>query len=173
MPPTPEQISESLCLECGLCCDGTLFQDVRLRPGETPGPLKARGLPLVRRQKQYGFDQPCPALRGLRCEVYAIRPGHCQAFECLLFQSARCGEITLSSARSRIRTTLNQLERIHSFFHRLGDRNDGTALRRRFLNLARRMESSPLNADEAPVFSELTLAFHKLNLRLQRCFLNE
>ena len=173
MPPTPEQVSEALCLECGLCCDGTLFQDVRLLPGEAVGPLKARGMPVKTRGRKRCLDQPCTALRGLRCEIYAIRPGHCRGFECLLFQSARRGEIAIPSARSRIRTTLRQLERIKRLFQRLEDRHDDLALRRRFRDLARRMEASPLNAAQAQRFSELTLAFHKLNLRLQRYFLDE
>ena len=171
MPPTPQQISTGLCLDCSLCCNGTLFQDVQLLPGEAAGPLKALGLPVVRRGRKYCFDQPCPALRGARCEVYATRPSHCRAFECLLFQSVQRGEATMPKARSQIRATLIQLGKIRDLFERLGDRNDGTALRRRFLVLSRRMEASPLEADKSPLFSELTLAFHNLNLQLQEYFI--
>ena len=52
---------EQLCLECGLCCDGTLFTHVALTDEEG----KRLGLNGVIRQ-------PCPQLgEGCRCRVYA------------------------------------------------------------------------------------------------------
>ena len=38
----------TLCLRCGLCCDGTLFTHVSLQPAEA-APLKALGLPVMER----------------------------------------------------------------------------------------------------------------------------
>ena len=38
---------EQLCGECGLCCDGTLFDLVRLEPGDDARKLKALGLPVT------------------------------------------------------------------------------------------------------------------------------
>jgi uncharacterized protein len=81
---------ESLCTACGLCCDGTLFGSVRLAPGEA-----ARiGLPVLGEL----LPQPCAALEGARCAIYAARPAGCRAFDCLLLHALRDGEVGLDEA---------------------------------------------------------------------------
>lgn len=39
-------IIHRLCLTCGICCNGTLFRDVELQPGEDVGRFAELGLPL-------------------------------------------------------------------------------------------------------------------------------
>ena len=83
-------MSEALCQRCGLCCDGTLFTRTPLEPGEAaPPPLVAAGAHL---------PQPCAALSGLRCTVYADRPRSCRRYECLLYGALAQGEVTLDEA---------------------------------------------------------------------------
>ena len=70
--------SESeLCLSCGLCCDGSLFQLVKLEPGEAQS-----GLRLV--PAHDAFAQPCGCLTGTRCDIYDDRPAACRRFRCRL-----------------------------------------------------------------------------------------
>lgn len=91
-------LAQSLCRACGLCCDGTLFTVVRLRPGEA-GALRARGLPVVTGAD--GADvlrQPCAALDGCDCRIYEARPSPCAAFECNLLHALRDGEVSLDEA---------------------------------------------------------------------------
>ena len=56
---------EQLCLACGLCCDGTLFDLVKLEASDDAAKLKTLGLPVkVSRGKTpvARFPQPCAAL---------------------------------------------------------------------------------------------------------------
>ena len=53
---------EQLCRACGLCCDGTLFKDVELQPGDDAGRLQAAGLKLETLRTKPRFAQPCAAL---------------------------------------------------------------------------------------------------------------
>src|SRR5437868_1476023 len=92
--------SSALCLECGLCCNGVIFADVRLQRGDDPGRLRALGLPIATPhapssasplRKTGGvpaprFAQPCAALDGCRCRIYADRPAYCRQFDCLLLK---------------------------------------------------------------------------------------
>ena len=93
---------EQLCRACGLCCDGTLFDLVKLEPGDDAGKLKALGLPvsLSRGQTPVArFPQPCSALCEDRtCRVYAERPWQCRTFECQLFKDAKAGRIAFAAA---------------------------------------------------------------------------
>ena len=57
--------AEQLCLACGLCCDGTLFDNVQLGPRDDAPALKALGLPVEvtrGRTPVTLFRQPCAAL---------------------------------------------------------------------------------------------------------------
>src|SRR5437879_4693777 len=47
----------NLCLECGLCCNGVIFADVRLQAGEDATALRNLGLSVSRNK----FSQPCSA----------------------------------------------------------------------------------------------------------------
>lgn len=76
---------ETLCQSCGLCCDGTLFQKVLLRPEELE-PAKKHGLHVVENK---GFLQPCPKLVERSCSIYEHRPSVCKSFTCRLFARHR------------------------------------------------------------------------------------
>src|ERR1041385_5603363 len=88
--------SNSLCLECGLCCNGVIFADVRLQPGDNAPRLQSLGLKfLPNRQSQIAnrkFSQPCAAFAGCKCTIYSERPTYCRKFECLLLKSVKTGE---------------------------------------------------------------------------------
>ncbi len=88
----------SLCRRCGLCCDGTLFAWVTVAAGEIE-PLRSLGLPVVQRPDgSPALRQPCPALSGRDCTVYAARPGPCRQFRCQQLIALEEGEIDLSEA---------------------------------------------------------------------------
>ena len=67
----------SLCLDCGFCCDGTMFSNVPLGADEAV-PHRAIGAC----PGDTGFAQPCAALNRTACTVYEGRPKACRAFRC-------------------------------------------------------------------------------------------
>lgn len=88
----------TLCLRCGLCCDGTLFTHVPLQHTET-GPLKALGLPVKEREDGTPIlPQRCAALEGKTCTAYAQRPEGCRRYHCHLFSALSEGEVSLEEA---------------------------------------------------------------------------
>ena len=72
-----------LCTRCGLCCNGVLFDVVRLAPPEIER-MTRLGLPVLPRTENPAMAQPCAALEGTRCRVYADRPARCGEFRCHL-----------------------------------------------------------------------------------------
>lgn len=90
--------ADSLCVQCGLCCDGSLFADVELR-GETEAiEVEAMGLEVEEEDGRELLIQPCRALRGMKCGLYAHRPECCRTFECRLLKQFNNGDVNLSSA---------------------------------------------------------------------------
>ncbi len=88
----------TLCQHCGLCCDGTLFTHVPLKPAEV-APLRALGLPVGERPDGTPLlPQRCAALEGRRCTAYDARPEGCRRYHCQLFAALSEGELSLPEA---------------------------------------------------------------------------
>lgn len=174
-PPTaaplpPAELATRLCLACALCCNGVLFKDVELQPGDDPPRLAALGLPLRQGRAKCRFPQPCPALSDCRCGVYAERPRHCRDFECALFKAVADGQRDLPSARRTIRLARERAERVRGLLRSLGDADEDRALSLRFRRTRARVEAGPLDEETADRFGQLTLAVHDLNLLLREAF---
>jgi hypothetical protein len=79
----PESEQE-ICLVCGFCCDGTLFNNAKLQPGERgtlPELLEANHLEIG--EKEY-FRLPCPYFNG-KCTIYnQKKAGICSLYRCEL-----------------------------------------------------------------------------------------
>ncbi|RKH28429.1 YkgJ family cysteine cluster protein [Corallococcus praedator] len=89
----------TLCLHCGMCCDGTLFTQVPLQPNES-GALTRLGLPLTTREDGGTvLPQPCAALEGRRCTAYLERPEACRRYRCQLLNALAEGEVSLDEAK--------------------------------------------------------------------------
>lgn len=82
--------SSSICLACGLCCDGTLIGFVQLNPDEKPklgGLFDENGI----------FIQPCKKYCN-GCTIYEERPIQCGLFKCGLLTSVEQQGVTFDAA---------------------------------------------------------------------------
>jgi Fe-S-cluster containining protein len=169
-------VAQQLCLHCGLCCNGVLFKDVELQPGDDAKRLAMLGIPLVKRKSEIKnpkakFSQPCAALCADNCcRIYAERPARCREFECALFKSVAAGETQVPAALRTIRTTLKRAAKVRELLQVLGDADEALALSLRFKRTRRRMESAEIDDATAETYAELTLAVHDLNLLLAQKF---
>lgn len=107
----------TLCLSCGLCCDGTIFDVVPLTERERVVVTRL-GLPIIERASGPAMPQPCEALDGLACQVYASRPAPCRAFHCALYDAVGADEVDLSEALAVIREAHGRLAELA---RRIGD----------------------------------------------------
>ncbi len=159
---------EQLCLACGLCCDGTLFDNVRLTPSDDAKHLKALGLPVTVSRAQIPitfFRQPCAALCADRtCQVYADRPVQCRTFECGVFKDAQSGQLTFTAALRLVKKGRRQAATVRQLLRQLGDTDEHRPLNDRFRRTQRRMESGTADAATADVFADLGQSMHHFNL---------
>ena len=169
--------SNSLCLECGLCCNGVIFADVQLQPRDNAAKLRALGLAFPpNRQSAIAnrkFQQPCTAFEGCRCRIYSDRPTYCREFECLLLKSVKAGHTDIDEARRIIRSALRRVKKVKRLLRALGDTDETLALGKRFRRMKRKLESIHLDDETAEKFGDLTLAFHDLNVLLSEAFYND
>ena len=100
--------SESVCLGCGLCCDGSLLTHLAVADASDLGlPLQALGVEIIAAADPAVFELPCPAVSAGRCTIHHLhRPRACAQFECALSASVLEGSVTADDARRIIDDTL-------------------------------------------------------------------
>jgi Fe-S-cluster containining protein len=87
MNVSPPINSADLCIPCGLCCDGSLFERAALRLQEETM-ARTLGLLVLKPEKEKTFfSQPCPAFRDHKCSVHEQKPTVCKKFRCKLLVS--------------------------------------------------------------------------------------
>ncbi|MBI1842233.1 MAG: YkgJ family cysteine cluster protein [Verrucomicrobia bacterium] len=162
----------SLCLECGICCDGTLFSNVRLKESDRPELLRALGLPVRQRGQLLRFSQPCAALCGTHCAVYKNRPSHCREFDCLVLTRLRKGELTREKALGLIRRARRLAKAADRGLRRLGETDGAAPVKLRFARMSKAMEASQdaCSGKAARTFGEVSETMHRLHLILSEEF---
>lgn len=109
----------SLCLSCGLCCDGTMFEAAALAPGEAE---RYAGRVNVSADRQH-LRLPCPALDGCKCKTYLDRPAVCSEFKCLVLASLERGLIGEAEAQESIEEVLGRRRKVTDLMGLSDDRN--------------------------------------------------
>lgn len=160
--------TEQLCLACGLCCDGTLFDNVHLKPGDDAAKMQSLGLPVKLsrgRSPIAHFPQPCAALCADRtCRAYTHRPNQCRTYECMIFKELQAGRIEGESALRTVTRARAQADRVRRLLRTLGDTNEHRSLGERFHRMQDRMEAESPDAATLATFADLSLAMHRLKL---------
>lgn len=104
MATASEDAAASICIGCGLCCDGTLLSYLAVSDESDLGlPLRTLGVELIYEADPPVFALPCPAVRDGACTVFhAHRPHACSQFRCALLRGVDDGEIDAPTARRAI-----------------------------------------------------------------------
>lgn len=140
-----QALTDTLCTRCGLCCDGTLFADVELVGQAEVTRLEIMGLDVEANGTDVGLlSQPCAALRGRQCSIYAHRPKCCRTFECQLLQDVRRGAVPVEAAEGKIAQALERIRRVRDLLTQLGGGDASLPLKERCAEaLARDGDATP------------------------------
>lgn len=170
---TPEAFSavaSRLCTACGMCCDGTMFQIVRMQPGDVPAELSRLGLKIRCRESEFFMEQPCSALSEKRCTVYEKRPTRCRQFRCQQILRVESGEADESETARLIAETLALVEQTRRLIEQCGLREDGRSLMERFDLVMSTPVDEKLEPEMVLTRGELEEMMRKLKLQLNREF---
>ncbi len=105
--------SQNLCVECGLCCNGALFDYGPLARDEVPETRKA-GLRVLEADQKFGFGLPCPQLEGAVCQVYDQRPNTCRTFRCEVLRSVEAGDLDYQQGLQYVSQGRAALAQVHA-----------------------------------------------------------
>jgi Fe-S-cluster containining protein len=93
-----EELTSSLCLSCGLCCDGAMYDHVPIVPSERLSPRVRASLAFV--EGKQALPLPCVHHDGSRCTEYDGRPAACRGYACVLMGRLERGDVQLEEARA-------------------------------------------------------------------------
>ena len=93
--------STSICIGCGLCCDGTLHGTATVKPDDELNVANAGLVILDDGQRRY-FQQPCSNFSCGRCSIYGNRPSVCRGYRCALLEKVQDGLVSETAAREKI-----------------------------------------------------------------------
>ncbi len=119
---------EPLCVTCGICCGGAMFDYGKVTPEEEPR-LRALGFAIAKENETAVFALPCGNLCGTACQVYADRPATCRAFTCPTLRQIESGEIDRTEADRRVAATKYAVDEVR---HHLLPGETFRQLRQRF-----------------------------------------
>ncbi|MGV3658618.1 MAG: YkgJ family cysteine cluster protein [Prosthecobacter sp.] len=159
-----------LCTACGMCCDGTMFQIVRMQPGDSPAELVRLGMKVRSLNGEFHMEQPCAALVELRCTIYDRRPSRCRLFNCQQLQRLEAGAISEAEAAAVIAETRGLVRQVRDLIELGGLREDGQALAERYERLMSTPVNVTLEPEMVPVRRELELQMQNLRVILNRDF---
>jgi hypothetical protein len=164
--PEEDQVSQ-ICVQCGFCCSGLLYDHARLDDDEIDF---ARGIGLEpvqvegRNPGQKRFAFPCPHLSGSACSIYDRRRPHiCSRFFCELATRFNEGDISQAEALDKVHEAQGLMKRIEPLL--LPGENWAAARGRWFSN----RRKTPPNREAA----EFQLLMTALNLFLDQNFRKE
>ena len=126
-------LTDTLCTRCGLCCDGSLFDDVELAGRAEATKLEMLGLAIDDDDPDGAvLPQRCTALQGTRCGIYQHRPECCRTFECRLLQDARRGAVSVEQAGAHIAEAQERIARAKSLMVQIGQLDEYLPLKERY-----------------------------------------
>jgi len=101
---------ETLCKECGLCCEGVFHTFAYLYNDEDISIAKKANIPIEFNTdaKSNVFTLGCPAFNGL-CSIYPERPSVCSKHKCNLLKSVINHDIILNNALKKVSEIKNIL----------------------------------------------------------------
>jgi len=98
IPVAEARNGSDLCLQCGLCCDGTVFHQIGIQ-ADDPEFLESLGLPVEPDPDSEGAStvfEPCVAFVDGCCSLYERgRPQSCSTYRCRLLDRYTEGQNTL------------------------------------------------------------------------------
>jgi hypothetical protein len=112
--PGSSATAPSVCVGCGLCCDGTVLGHLAVADESDLGPpLLALGVEVIVEADPPVFALPCPAVVDGACAVHELhRPHACHQFQCTLAQAVASGSVSVDRARSVIAETVAIRDRV-------------------------------------------------------------
>ena len=161
---------DSICVGCGMCCDGTMYRTVDVGGDDRLELLESAGLIFSTEGDVTSFRQPCSAFDGRCCSVYSGRPAVCREYRCLLLRRHEAGDVSYDDARNLIARTTAIRDRVRAGLTAYVGTDDTCSLDGLYRLMLAKLEAEPDPAAARREHSDLLLTVVALRVILAREF---
>jgi len=101
-----QEVLSAICTQCGMCCDGTLFNKATIKDDADKKNAESIGLKTFQESGgKHFFYQPCPVFKGC-CTIYKQKPSVCGGFFCEPLKKLKGGDLSAEKANEIIQNAL-------------------------------------------------------------------
>ncbi|NQV02398.1 MAG: YkgJ family cysteine cluster protein [Bacteroidia bacterium] len=159
---------QNICIRCGLCCDGTLFNHAKIKDAE---PIATGFSFEIIQNETRGFNLPCGYLKEKICSIYETRPyAVCEAFKCKLLRSVNADKISFTDALKVVDETLALKAKIESQLSEHHPKNGGDSLPRKMKEFNAHFPETMSEVEFRKKYGKMLLDFFILNKKLSGSF---
>jgi uncharacterized protein len=130
-----------------MCCNGVLFEIVKLQPEDSIRDLEKLGMKISRKKTEPYFKQPCRFLDDCTCTIYTQRPTRCRHFECFQLTQLALGEITEADAQTKIDEARKRVDSLQALLAMAGDTKTEDSLTERTGRVLANQSEQTLNQE--------------------------
>ena len=127
---------QKICVECGFCCDGTLFLHAHLNPGEKGHLPEKIEMAVYSRDGRDYFRLPCGYF-DRRCTIYNQKKADiCHDYRCQLLRDSAGGKISAGEALQTVREAKRMRSELFEEWRRISGSGEGV----HFMGILRGMD---------------------------------
>ena len=148
--------SRNICIECGLCCDGSIYPNVFIHDDDDISFMQQFGFNPVKVNGELSSPLPCKWQKENLCSLYhdPRRLKTCKDYKCKLLEQYISGEISYIAAMDEIKDLLKVRNSIKEFSNMLNiHRNDSKILLSSFIDevtLGKKLDDPSFKESYAP-----------------------
>jgi hypothetical protein len=171
-PQNPKS-EQTICITCGFCCDGTLFDQAALQPGEKGDLPRYMEESYFKNEKGEYFRLPCGYFDE-KCSIYEHKKAHvCSAFRCQLLKDFSKKKITQANAKKLVKNAMAQRKEILALSEKLLRSPEKIPFRKLLLELHKKIHLEKENYTPNPELDILTARCNIFEALLIRYFKSE
>ncbi|MEI6137638.1 MAG: YkgJ family cysteine cluster protein [Mariniphaga sp.] len=161
-------VNQNICIYCGFCCDGTLFNHARIKENEQIATNFS--FEIIEKEKR-SFKQPCPYYINNICVIYAERPyAVCESFQCKLLKALGTGIISFDGAMKNIDDVTGLKTKIENQLFKYHPENKGDSLTAKMKEFNSHFKGTMSEAEFRKKYGKMVLDYFILNEILDNKF---
>jgi hypothetical protein len=161
---------QEICIKCGICCDGTLFNYAVLKKGEKEFLPKLLKKKYILTETGEAFKLPCPYF-DKKCTIYDKEKPHvCSSFRCQLLKNLSKGKIDKVDAEQVVKNAMKLRSEIFQLYEEINKTKELISFREILIEIRRKNEANILDAVKDKQFELLLFKSNILEILLIKYF---
>ena len=172
-----ENFENNICVKCGMCCDGTLFNWASIEPDEIVDELFREEIIKTSQKGKIAFSLPCSFLHNCVCSIYNSekpkRPLVCGKFKCKLLLKQQAGTVSYDEAILLIEKTKQLAQKNDALINEALPKSAALSTSKKIKALKNEFESAPNQAEFRKQYGPVLLNSFAFETWLKKHFINQ